>query len=89
MNSIRDELENEESSYPLIIEEIPQLKDVFPKLGVETPSDPFTPYVSALERPRAGPNDIGLILHSSGSTGFPKAIPQPYLTMVHWAAFRP
>ncbi|KAF9070460.1 hypothetical protein BDP27DRAFT_612166 [Rhodocollybia butyracea] len=63
--------------YELVIEEIPSLTDLFPKLGVETAKDPFKPYPYPSSS-YPGPEDIAAILHSSGSTGFPKPIPLNY-----------
>ncbi|KAF8953018.1 putative aminoadipate reductase [Flammula alnicola] len=36
-----------------------------------------------------GPSDLAMYLHSSGSTGFPKAIPQTHGTLVNWATMPP
>lgn len=72
--------------FDLVIEEIPSLAEIYPKLGRELADDPFEPYPEHPSRP--GLSDLALYLHSSGSTGFPKAIPQTHIMMVHWAAFR-
>lgn len=65
---------------------MPNLRYVYPKLGVERVEDEFEPYVSPL--PKQTAEDLALVLHSSGSTGFPKAIPQTHAMMTAWAAFR-
>ena len=74
-----------DASYPLSIEEVPSLSQIYPKLGHETLEDTFEP---CPEGPRASMDDILLYLHSSGSTGLPKSIPQTSLSLVHWASFR-
>jgi acyl-CoA synthetase (AMP-forming)/AMP-acid ligase II len=70
------------SDFTLLIEEIPTLVYCYPHLGKETHSDPFVLYpVSKSPRDM---DDVILYLHSSGSTGFPKAIPQTNRTVLHW-----
>ncbi|KAF8974264.1 hypothetical protein BDZ97DRAFT_1772696 [Flammula alnicola] len=81
---VQTELDEHHPGYELLIEEVPPLKDIFPKLGAEREDDPFTPY--AINH-KLQPTDIAMYLHSSGSTGFPKAIPQSHRTLVSWAAF--
>ena len=77
------ELEATTPSYELVIEEVPSLHDIFPKLGVETEHDPFTPFKTNYE-PRL--DEIAMYLHSSGSTGLPKAIPQTHQTLLDWTS---
>ncbi|KAG6899436.1 hypothetical protein C0993_010311 [Termitomyces sp. T159_Od127] len=74
------------ADFDLSIEEIPMLHQIYPKLGTETVHDPFERYPPPATRPPM--SDIALYLHSSGSTGFPKAIHQTHLILAHWAAFR-
>ncbi|KIK55489.1 hypothetical protein GYMLUDRAFT_99487 [Collybiopsis luxurians FD-317 M1] len=72
------------SNHKVVIEEVPALKDLFPKLGTETSKDPFEPYPSSKH---PNPADTAVILHSSGSTGFPKAIPLTYeIILKGWAS---
>ncbi|KAG6900035.1 putative secondary metabolism biosynthetic enzyme, partial [Termitomyces sp. T159_Od127] len=73
------------TKFELIIEEIPTLHDIYPKLGTETIHDPFDRYPAPTTRPHM--SDVALYLHSSGSTGFPKAIHQTHLTLSQWAAW--
>lgn len=61
-------------TFELLIEEIPSMADMYPKLSQETGADPFQPYPAAVQRPSL--DDICAYLHSSGSTGLPKPIPQ-------------
>jgi acyl-CoA synthetase (AMP-forming)/AMP-acid ligase II len=55
------------------IEEIPWIRDVYPKLGQEKESNYFLPYPDITPRPKS--SDLMMLLHSSGSTGCPKTIP--------------
>ncbi|KAL4260475.1 Adenylate-forming Reductase [Pleurotus pulmonarius] len=66
------------------IEEAPSLADVYPHLGRERPDDMFSPYGERYTTPDL--SSVALYLHSSGSTGFPKAIPFTQLTILQWAA---
>ncbi|KAF9008146.1 acetyl-CoA synthetase-like protein [Hymenopellis radicata] len=43
----------------------------------------FIPYSA----PDVKLTDIALIIHSSGSTGFPKPVPQSFATVLHWMNF--
>ncbi|KIK55529.1 hypothetical protein GYMLUDRAFT_837603 [Collybiopsis luxurians FD-317 M1] len=72
------------SDYKAVIEEAPTLKDLYPKFGAETSEDPFEPYPFPSSYPHSG--DTAVILHSSGSTGFPKPIPITYEALLKsWA----
>ncbi|GLB38113.1 putative acetyl-CoA synthetase-like protein [Lyophyllum shimeji] len=75
--------------YALHVEEIPSLAQVYPRLGHETAQDPFEQYPSPAPATAARPPlaDTAIILHSSGSTGFPKAVYQTHRILAHWAAF--
>lgn len=85
IDEITAELSKEETSYPLTVEEIPPLAEIFPRLGNETVDDPFKPYPRA---PRPPLDNVIMYLHSSGSTGLPKTIKQTFRSMVHWAGLR-
>ncbi|GJE88919.1 acetyl-CoA synthetase-like protein [Phanerochaete sordida] len=67
------------------IRPLPALLDIFPSFGSElkNPSAaiPFPPP----SKPHAM-DDVVVYLHSSGSTGFPKPIPQTQRTMLEWCA---
>ncbi|EPQ57812.1 acetyl-CoA synthetase-like protein [Gloeophyllum trabeum ATCC 11539] len=71
--------------YELHIEEIPTLSQAYPKLGEESAADPFVEYPPLEYEPAM--DDVCLYLHSSGSTGFPKPIPQTHRTILHWCSF--
>ncbi|KZT23998.1 putative aminoadipate reductase [Neolentinus lepideus HHB14362 ss-1] len=73
------------NSHDLHVEEIPTLAQAFPKLGLESKSDPFQPYPALEYEPVM--DDVCLYLHSSGSTGFPKPIPQTNKSVLHWCSF--
>jgi acyl-coenzyme A synthetase/AMP-(fatty) acid ligase len=70
------------ADFPFSIEEIPTLAQCYPYLGRETYNDTFVPY-PALQKPQ-DMDDVILYIHSSGSTGLPKAIPQTNTTVLHW-----
>ncbi|KAG5652631.1 putative NRPS-like protein biosynthetic cluster [Sphagnurus paluster] len=67
----------------LQIEEIPSLTAAFPNLAYETAEHSFEPYPKPANRPSK--DDPCAYLHSSGSTGFPKAIAQTHLAWTEWA----
>lgn len=70
------------ADFPISIEEIPTLAQCYPHLGKETQKDIFVPYPTSQMRREM--DDVVLYLHSSGSTGFPKPIPQTNKTALHW-----
>ncbi|KAJ7761118.1 putative aminoadipate reductase [Mycena metata] len=72
--------------YSLVVEEIAETQTLFPKLGQETSSDHFDAYET--EAPHSNLSDVAFYLHSSGSTGFPKTIPQTQQSILHWASFQ-
>ncbi|EGO19943.1 hypothetical protein SERLADRAFT_418199 [Serpula lacrymans var. lacrymans S7.9] len=87
LNGIKSELGSaqsgpEASTFDLTVQDVPSFADLYPKLGCETESDPFEPVPPVPARL----NDVALYLHSSGSTGFPKPIPQSHLVVLHWAS---
>ncbi|GLB33171.1 putative acetyl-CoA synthetase-like protein [Lyophyllum shimeji] len=68
----------------LLIQDIPSFTTAYPQLARETAEHPFERYPGPSQRPRK--DDLYLYLHSSGSTGFPKAIPQTHLVCTQWAS---
>ncbi|KAJ7845316.1 putative aminoadipate reductase [Mycena leptocephala] len=78
-------LRQEDPKFSLKVEEIPSLMQVYPNLGAETQASPFESYVARTARPSL--DAIAMYLHSSGSTGFPKAIPQTHRILIQWASF--
>ncbi|KAF5371510.1 hypothetical protein D9615_009619 [Tricholomella constricta] len=85
IDGIKSQIANTPLSETLQIEEIPSLAVAYPNLAHETPDHPFERYPSPVNRPSK--DDICIYLHSSGSTGFPKAIAQTYLAWTQWALF--
>ncbi|KAJ7827451.1 hypothetical protein B0H13DRAFT_2241007 [Mycena leptocephala] len=61
------------------------LLEVYPNLGVEMPNCPFEPYRAPTNFPAL--DDVCLYLHSSGSTGLPKAIPQTHRALIEQSSF--
>ncbi|KAF8954562.1 hypothetical protein BDZ97DRAFT_1975945 [Flammula alnicola] len=84
VDEIRSELTSSDPLYAFTVDEVPPVQEIFPKLGRESLEDPFEEYPHGVRPPI---DDILLYLHSSGSTGFPKTIPQTFKSMVHWASF--
>ncbi|TCD64925.1 putative NRPS-like protein biosynthetic cluster [Steccherinum ochraceum] len=60
--------------------QLPFLHDIFPTISGEDVV--VEPYPRTSRTPQ--PDDVVLILHSSGSTGFPKPIPQTNQTILEW-----
>ncbi|KAH7913622.1 putative aminoadipate reductase [Hygrophoropsis aurantiaca] len=75
-------VDSDQAKFEVTIEEVPSLAQVFPALGSENPIAEFQPFPKADRRPNI--TDVMVILHSSGSTGFPKPIPQTYQMALHW-----
>ncbi|KAF5349787.1 hypothetical protein D9758_010217 [Tetrapyrgos nigripes] len=67
--SIREKLD---PTYECVFEEAPGLSDLYPKLGKEKAEDDFFP-LSDLPSSLSD-EDLAMCIHSSGSTGLPKAI---------------
>ncbi|TCD65176.1 putative NRPS-like protein biosynthetic cluster [Steccherinum ochraceum] len=65
--------------YPLQVENLPSLDDLFPTLGQPSPTKLYPPS----NRSKTA-QDILMYLHSSGSTGFPKPIPQTQEVLLQW-----
>lgn len=86
IDGIHSHLTTVDPQYVLSVEEVPLLMEIYPRLGTEMTMDPFRPFPLGAERPQ--PKDRCLYLHSSGSTGFPKAIPLTHLTLLQWASLR-
>lgn len=85
IDEIQDKLAGHDPSLIVSIEEVPPFHEIYPKLGREQEQDPFEPYPSG---PRPPLDDVCIYLHSSGSTGLPKSIPQKFRSILSWASFR-
>ncbi|CAA7263092.1 unnamed protein product [Cyclocybe aegerita] len=86
IDEVKKDMALNEPDFTLMILEVPPLRKIFPNLGEERGEDPFTPYTAS---PKPKLDGVGMYIHSSGSTGFPKAIPQTHWTLVNWAAMPP
>ncbi|KAJ3525806.1 hypothetical protein NM688_g8348 [Phlebia brevispora] len=73
----------EADSYTLQVDEMPSLQSVFPFLetGIDTDVEPYP----ASSRPHH-PDDLVVYIHSSGSTGYPKPIPQRQKQVLNWCS---
>lgn len=69
----------------LTVYEIPTFRYAFPKLGKEVTADSFIPYPPP-KRPDL--DSPAIYIHSSGSTGFPKAIPHSHRIQFQWLSQR-
>jgi acyl-coenzyme A synthetase/AMP-(fatty) acid ligase len=72
--------------FVLDIEEMPPLGQIYPNLGAETPDCSFQTYPTQISPVQQ--DKIGLYLHSSGSTGFPKAVPLTHQVLAQSLALR-
>jgi len=84
-DKIQAELASSDPNFALSIEEVPPLLEIYPKLGHENEQDPFEPYPAG---PRPSLDDICIYIHSSGSTGLPKSIPESFRFLIQWGTFR-
>ncbi|KAJ6472500.1 putative aminoadipate reductase [Mycena sanguinolenta] len=80
---VKEELQQTDPDFALSILEAPPLSQIYPHLGTETAECAFESYPTSTYRPEW--NAIGLYLHSSGSTGLPKAIPETNRILWQWA----
>ncbi|KAI5884853.1 acetyl-CoA synthetase-like protein [Schizophyllum commune H4-8] len=71
------------AGHALKLDEMPLLDLIYPRLAEEKATDAFEPYPEASMPPK--PDDLALYLHSSGSTGFPKAIGHTYTSLTGWS----
>ena len=86
IKGIKAEIFSKDPTYELSIEELPSLDAIFPRLGHEVEEDAFIPYPAIETRPDL--SEVCLYLHSSGSTGLPKVIPQSHKVQINWAGSR-
>jgi acyl-coenzyme A synthetase/AMP-(fatty) acid ligase len=74
----------DKESYPLEIQELPRLSDIYPHLVGQQAHEEDDP----LDLPHfAFSSNVEMYLHSSGSTGFPKPIPYSHAVMASHARF--
>jgi acyl-coenzyme A synthetase/AMP-(fatty) acid ligase len=63
----------------------PCLPELFPLLASETSNDPFRLFRSTTKEHEL--SDVAFYLHSSGSSGLPKTIPQTEQSILDWCSF--
>ncbi|KAJ3758360.1 acetyl-CoA synthetase-like protein [Lentinula raphanica] len=85
INEIKAEISATNTDFDVSFEEVPSLQELYPNLGKETAADSFNPY--PVSPCALSPHDTAMYLHSSGSTGFPKAIPLSHNAMKVWGSF--
>ncbi|KAF8199438.1 putative non-ribosomal peptide synthetase [Pholiota molesta] len=74
-----------EPGYDLTIEEIPTVAQLFPDLYTPREASPVT--IESRQESKPELDEIALYLHSSGSTGLPKAIPKTHRELVEFVTF--
>ncbi|KAF7373865.1 General substrate transporter [Mycena sanguinolenta] len=79
---VKEELGQVDPGFVLTIEEIPSVSQIYPNLGAESLYSAFDPYPAG-DRPVW--DDLCIYLHSSGSTGLPKAIPETNRVIWQWS----
>ena len=77
LSAVQAELETED--FALQVDDLLHIEVAFPTLFGKDSDEP-APYPEPAEPLTM--EDVGLYLHSSGSTGFPKPIPQRYFDML-------
>ncbi|KAJ6492294.1 putative aminoadipate reductase [Mycena sanguinolenta] len=91
ITAIQQHIAEVDPSFALNVEEIPLLSEVYPNLGAETTECFFQPYLPSNQSLTSSPDDsdIALYMHSSGSTGFPKAIAHTHRALMGWTTLPP
>ncbi|KAJ7642007.1 hypothetical protein FB45DRAFT_738097 [Roridomyces roridus] len=74
-----------DTEFGLAIQEMPSIHEVYPNLGTETSDGSFQPYPGGNFDPN--PEDVVMYIHSSGSTGFPKAVAWNYRILQQTIAY--
>lgn len=87
MESVETELKVTDPEYQLVIKEIPSIAEVFPELS-DGPASGKPDVLADYPSQKPKPDDVALYLHSSGSTGLPKAIAKTHKQLEHIVAFR-
>ncbi|KAI0081390.1 acetyl-CoA synthetase-like protein [Panus rudis PR-1116 ss-1] len=73
----------DEKQYDVKIDKLPSIFTIFPQINGNKPdASDITPYPPSAKKPE--PNDVVWYLHSSGSTGIPKPIPQTQKIVLQW-----
>ncbi|KAJ7782239.1 putative aminoadipate reductase [Mycena maculata] len=87
LTGLKKHIAEVDPDFVLNVEEVPSVAQIYPSLAAETSECSFQPYLPRVSHPSL--DDITLYMHSSGSTGFPKAISQTHRTLLHWRALPP
>lgn len=74
----------EKKQFTLEYEELPDLLQIFPGLSGDAGKVDVVPFPAPVKPHDM--DDIVLYLHSSGSTGFPKPIPQSQVAVLQWSS---
>lgn len=85
IDEVISEIASASDPFELAVNEIPSLDAIYPQLGAESADYPFVKYPP--NKP-AKLSDVTHYIHSSGSTGFPKPIPQTNQAVMQWSSFR-
>lgn len=85
LDSIEKDFATNDPDFGLTIAEVPVLGQVYPELSNDPashePDAPFPDHKPAL-------SDVGTYLHSSGSTGLPKAVPRTHREIMNFVKSR-
>ncbi|CAL1703601.1 unnamed protein product [Somion occarium] len=71
-------------NFTLKIDDLPDVHSIFPTIRPNAPAAVDVPAYPPSDR-KPEPNDVLLYLHSSGSTGHPRPVPQTQKIMLQWA----
>ncbi|KAF7333965.1 Non-canonical non-ribosomal peptide synthetase FUB8 [Mycena sanguinolenta] len=82
LTELKNHIAEFDPEFTLQIDEVPSLNQVYPYLGGETADCPFQPYPTPAFN--ATLEDISFYIHSSGSTGLPRAVGQTYRMVKQW-----
>lgn len=72
----------------LRVDNLPSLRSIYPKLDPDGQAAAETVDPYPLSEKPIKPDDIRIYIHSSGSTGFPKPIPQTEKITLQWCFTR-
>ncbi|KZT05750.1 putative aminoadipate reductase [Laetiporus sulphureus 93-53] len=77
-----DAVRSSNTEYQVHVHDLPDITDIFPELVNSSVTE--VPEAYTMPAPPS-PSDVLFYLHSSGSTGFPKPIPQTRNTLLSWS----
>ncbi|KAF9484031.1 putative aminoadipate reductase [Pholiota conissans] len=85
VDKTKEELERTEPGYKLTVTEMPILPQLFPELCSSSGLESAPTDIGEFTKPDS--DSIAMYLHSSGSTGLPKAIPKTHREIVEFVTF--